>query len=89
MPSKSTRIVFLFVIVFASLIAAGCVGVGCYQWALSLHGTGLVLPVVALTPLVIIPFSRFVEGEKPGARSLLGGLIAVAGVLLLQLQATR
>ena len=28
MPSKSTRIVFLFVIVFASLIAAGCVGVG-------------------------------------------------------------
>jgi drug/metabolite transporter (DMT)-like permease len=39
--------------------------------------------VVALTPLVIIPFSRFVEGERPQRRSLVGGVVAVAGVFIL------
>jgi drug/metabolite transporter (DMT)-like permease len=58
-------------------------GVGCYQWALSLRGTGIVLPIVALTPLVIIPFSRYVEGERPRKRSLAGGIVAVAGVFIL------
>jgi drug/metabolite transporter (DMT)-like permease len=58
-------------------------GVGCYQWALTLLGTGVVLPIVALTPLVIIPFSRYVEGERPRKRSLAGGLVAVAGVFIL------
>jgi drug/metabolite transporter (DMT)-like permease len=45
--------------------------------------SGVVLPIVALTPLVIIPFSRFVEGERPSKRSLLGGVIAVIGVIVL------
>jgi hypothetical protein len=30
---------------------------------------------------MIIPFSRHFENEKPTLRSLLGGLIAVAGVI--------
>ena len=58
-------------------------GVGCYQWALTLLGTGVVLPIVALTPLVIIPFSRYIEGERPRKRSLAGGLVAVVGVFTL------
>ena len=41
----------------------------------------MVLPVVALTPLVIVPLSMWSEGEKPTVRSLAGGLIAVAGVV--------
>jgi drug/metabolite transporter (DMT)-like permease len=36
--------------------------------------------VVALTPLIIIPFSQKFENEKPSVRSILGGLIAVVGV---------
>jgi drug/metabolite transporter (DMT)-like permease len=64
-------------------ISGPAVGVGCYQWALASHGTGVVLPIVALTPLVIIPFSRYVEGEQPRKRSLAGGAIAVVGVFLL------
>jgi drug/metabolite transporter (DMT)-like permease len=38
-----------------------------------------VLPIVALTPLVIIPFSYHLEGERPSRRSLLGGALAVCG----------
>ncbi len=69
--------------VLVNALSGPAIGVGCYQWALKEHGTGVVLPIVALTPLVIIPFSRIVEGEKPRKRSLLGGVIAVAGVFIL------
>lgn len=69
--------------VLTNALAGPAVGVGCYQWALSEHGTGVVLPIVALTPLVIIPFSRFIEGERPRKRSLVGGVIAVIGVFIL------
>lgn len=58
-------------------------GVSCYQWALKQHGTGVVLPIVAITPLVIIPFARYMEGERARPRSLIGGLIAVAGAVAL------
>ena len=58
-------------------------GVSCYQWALSTTPTGVVLPIVAMTPLVIIPFARYFEGEKPTGRSLLGGFIGVLGVAAL------
>jgi drug/metabolite transporter (DMT)-like permease len=47
--------------------------------------TGLVLAVVATTPLVVIPFSYAMEGEKVGLRSVAGGLVAVAGVIFLLL----
>jgi len=45
--------------------------------------TGLVLAIVATAPLIVIPFARIVEGEKIEGRSVAGGLIAVAGVILL------
>jgi drug/metabolite transporter (DMT)-like permease len=69
--------------VLMNAFAGPAVGVGFYQWALKERGTGIVLPIVALTPLVIIPFSRYVEGERPRKRSLLGGIVAVAGVFIL------
>ncbi len=58
-------------------------GVSCYQWALATTASGIVLPIVACTPLVIIPFSYWLEGERPTLRSLLGALIAVGGVIAL------
>jgi drug/metabolite transporter (DMT)-like permease len=61
--------------------AGPALGVSCYQWALSIAPTGIVMPIVALTPLVIIPFSQRLEGERPTRRSLLGGAIAVLGVV--------
>ncbi len=64
-------------------VAGPVLGVSCYQLALGSIPTGVVLPIVALTPLVILPFSRWVENEKPTARSLAGGVIAVGAVVAL------
>lgn len=58
-------------------------GVSCYQWALATTPSGIVLPIVACTPLVIIPFSYWLEGERPTVHSLLGAVIAVGGVIAL------
>jgi drug/metabolite transporter (DMT)-like permease len=69
--------------VVVNALAGPALGVGCYQWALMQAKSGVVLPIVALTPLVIIPFSGYVEGDKPTVRSLLGGVIAVIGAVLL------
>jgi len=68
--------------VLINSIAGPTLGVGCFQWALATRGTGVVLPIVALTPLVIIPFSMWFEKERPTRRSLAGGLIAVSGAVL-------
>ena len=56
-------------------------GVGCYQWSLLNHPTGEILPIVATTPLVVIPFAIFMKEEKPTARSIMGGVIAIIGVI--------
>jgi drug/metabolite transporter (DMT)-like permease len=69
--------------VLANALSGPAIGVGCYQWAPSQRGTGVVLPIVALTPLVIIPFSRYVEGERPRKRSLFGGALAALGIFIL------
>jgi len=75
--------------IIANALSGPALGVGCYQWALMKEKSGVVLPIVALTPLVIIPFSHFVEGERPRKRSLIGGVIAVAGVIALRLATKR
>lgn len=60
-------------------------GVSCYQWALGELPTGIVLSVVATTPLVIMPFAFAMEGDKPTWRSFVGATIAVIGVVALAL----
>lgn len=69
--------------IMLNAIAGPTLGVSCYQWALKTTPTAIVLPIVALTPLVVIPFSRYMEGEKPSLRSLIGGVIAVIGAIAL------
>jgi drug/metabolite transporter (DMT)-like permease len=59
--------------------------VSCYQWALATAPSGIVLSVVATLPLVVIPFSWRFEGDRPGLQSVIGGVIAVAGVIALML----
>ena len=60
-------------------------GVTCYQWALSAAPTGIVLPIVATTPLVVMPLAHFLEGDRITLRTLLGGALAVGGVVGLTL----
>jgi drug/metabolite transporter (DMT)-like permease len=69
--------------VLANGFAGQTLGVTCYQWALKTTRSGLVLAIVAATPLVVIPFASVVEGEKIQTRSVVGGLIAVVGAILL------
>lgn len=68
--------------VLVNALAGPALGVGCFQWALAERGTGVVLPIVALTPLVIVPLAMLLEGERPSGRSVLGGLVAVVGAVV-------
>ena len=74
-----------FGVVGLNALCGPVLGVSCYQWALATTPSGVVLPIVATTPLVIVPLSAWLEGERPGVRSVLGGVIAVAGVAALAL----
>lgn len=67
--------------VVLNALAGPALGVSCFQWALKNYPTGLVLPIVATAPIVVIPFSWWLDGDKPTLRSVLGGLIAVGGVV--------
>jgi drug/metabolite transporter (DMT)-like permease len=71
--------------VVVNTLGGPVIGVGCYQWALSTTPSGIVLPIVATLPLAVIPFAWRFEGDRPGGRSLIGGIIAVTGVIALTL----
>lgn len=65
--------------VLANSFAGQTLGVTCYQWALKTTPTGIVLPIIATTPLVVIPLAALIEGEPIEPRSVFGGVIAVVG----------
>jgi drug/metabolite transporter (DMT)-like permease len=67
----------------ANGLVGATLGVSCYQWALSRTPSAIVLPIVALTPLLVLPFSFFLEHERPSGRSLAGGAVAVAAAVAL------
>src|SRR5437867_1746488 len=69
--------------IVAHALTGPTIGVSCFQWALSTTPSGIVLPIVATTPLAVIPFAYFMDGDRPSARSLAGGAIAVAGAVAL------
>ena len=71
-------------VVTTNALAGPTVGVGCYQWALSTTPSGLVLPIIATSPLVTLVLSFFLEKLRPTRRAVLGGVIAVAGAVALQ-----
>lgn len=56
-------------------------GVSFCQLALKYHPTVVVLPILALTPLVSIPFNHYMEKEKTTWHSIVGAIIAVGGVI--------
>ena len=69
--------------VVANALAGPALGVACYQWALAVAPTGIVLAIIATTPLVVIPFTMILDGERPTVRSLVGGAAAVLGAVAL------
>ena len=71
--------------VLVNALAGPTIGVSCFQWALKTIPTGIVLPIVATTPLIVIPFAYVLENERPGVRSVIGSLVAVLGAAALTL----
>lgn len=67
--------------VIANVLTGPSLGVSCYQWALQGEATGVVLAITALTPLAVIPMSWWIDRERPTQRSIVGGVLAVAGVI--------
>jgi drug/metabolite transporter (DMT)-like permease len=67
--------------VVANSLAGQTVGVSCMQWALEKTSAGIVTAVIATTPILLLPMTRLVDGERIGLRSTLGALMAVAGVI--------
>jgi drug/metabolite transporter (DMT)-like permease len=69
--------------VVGNALAGPTIGVGCYQWALKTAPSGIVLPIVATSPLVTILLAFFIEGTRPSRRAVWGGVLAVAGAAAL------
>lgn len=69
----------------ANSLIGPVLAVGCYQWALATTPSGLVLPIAATTPLLAIPLTYWLEGERPSKRSVVGGVVAVVGAVALTL----
>jgi drug/metabolite transporter (DMT)-like permease len=67
--------------VLANALAGQTLGVTCMQWALKTTPASIVTAIIATTPIFLLPMTRIFEGEKIGIRSLIGALIAVAGVI--------
>jgi drug/metabolite transporter (DMT)-like permease len=71
-------------LVVGNALAGPTVGVACYQWALRTTASGIVLPIVATSPLVTIVLSFFIDGTRPTRRAVCGGLVAVVGAVALK-----
>ncbi len=69
----------------ANGLAGQTIGVSCYQWAFQTTPAGVVLPIVATTPLVAMPITRLMDQERITIHAIVGGIIAVAGVIGLAL----
>jgi drug/metabolite transporter (DMT)-like permease len=70
-------------LVVGNALAGPAIGVGCYQWALKTTPSGIVLPIVATSPLVTLMMAWMLSGERPTRRAVVGGVIAVAGAAAL------
>ena len=53
------------------------------QRAFETTPTGIVLSITATTPIFVMPLAYLFEHEKPTRYSVIGGMIAVAGVIAL------
>lgn len=71
--------------ILANALAGQTLGVTCMQWALKTTQAGVVQAIIAISPLVLLPMTRIVEGEKISGRSVIGATVAVCGVISLTL----
>jgi drug/metabolite transporter (DMT)-like permease len=75
-------------LVAANALFGPTIGVSCYQWALLTTPSGIVLPIVATSPLATMLLVWAIESERPSRRAILGGVLAVGGAAALKLVQT-
>jgi len=69
--------------VVVNALAGPVLGVACFQTALISTPSAIVLPIVALTPITVMPLTLFLEHDRPKPRALIGAVLAVAGAVAL------
>jgi len=69
--------------VFLHAATGPILGIICFQWALATTPSAIVQPIIAMTPLVVMPMTYYLEGDRPTPRAVFGTVTAVAGVILL------
>lgn len=82
-PYKEDRLPAKAKYVLLNAASGPILGIICFQWALATTPSAIVQPIVAMTPLAVMPMSYFLEGDRPSARGILGALVSVLGVILL------
>jgi drug/metabolite transporter (DMT)-like permease len=69
----------------ANSLAGPSIGVACYQWGVTTMEPVILMPIVATAPVFTQFLAWAVDGTRPTRRTVLGGIIAVAGVIALGL----
>jgi len=70
--------------IVANALAGLVFGVASFQWALEKMPAAIVLSIVALTPLITMPIVWVIDNDRPGVHAILGGVVAISGVILLK-----
>lgn len=70
--------------IVANGLAGLVFGIACFQWALRELPAAVVLSIVALTPLLTMPLVWALDKDRPTIHAVLGGVIAISGVILLK-----
>jgi drug/metabolite transporter (DMT)-like permease len=68
----------------ANALAGPSIGVAVYQWGVATTHTGILMPIVATVPVITQLLVWWIDGQRPTVRTLLGGAVAVAGVIALK-----
>jgi drug/metabolite transporter (DMT)-like permease len=71
----------------SNAVVGAVLGVASLQWALASMPAGIVLSIVATSPLLLIFMAWIFDGEKPSKQHVVGGILAVIGVAGLRLVA--
>ncbi len=69
--------------IVGNAVAGPALGVSCYQWALHVAPSSIVMSIVATTPLVVWGLAFAFEKSRPSRRVLAGSVLAVLGVVAL------
>lgn len=72
-----------------SAVLASIVGHGLFFYLVQRHPVTSIMPYLQLTPILAVLIGVLYWGDRPGWRLLLGGLLVIAGIVLITLRAKK